>query len=230
MNEAGFDKFKDGYLSHLETGPYKSLCGKSHKYFISVKAQELLAASKNLVSSARVVLDVGCGIGLAEKYLSPHFSVLVGCDISGGMLKEAAGYSLPNVTFIQCSGFNLPFTDRSVDILFSVSLFHHVSKDLHSSLILEMKRVLRDGGLLVVFEHNPYNPLTRYIVRTCEVDMDARLVPSRWIRHVMAQAGLRLPRNKFIIFFPKWLSFLRSLEGFFGWLPLGTQYMVSALR
>ena len=39
----------------------------------------------------------------------------------------------------------------------------------------EINRVLKLGGRLYFFEHNPWNPFTRFLVRTCPFDKNAQL-------------------------------------------------------
>ncbi len=230
MNKPSFDRFTGDYRNHLERGSYKLLGGEAHEYYIYAKVRELLDLTDNLSAPPGAVVDVGCGIGLTEKFLSPHFSSLTGCDISIEMLRQAQDGKPDNCTFLQSSGLFLPFKQGSVGILFSFSLFHHVPRERHGEMMREMSRILRPGGLLVICEHNPYNPLTRLVVKTCEVDRGANLVAAGWLHRCFLHAGLRPLSSKYILFFPAWLSVLRSLERRLGWLPLGGQYIVSALK
>jgi SAM-dependent methyltransferase len=47
----------------------------------------------------------------------------------------------------------LPIADVSVDVLYSVSVFTHLSGEMHEAWINEIKRVLRPGGLLLLTLH-----------------------------------------------------------------------------
>ncbi len=40
--------------------------------------------------------------------------------------------------------------------------------------------VLKKKGRVYIFEHNPYNPVTRYLVATCEFDRDAVLFKKKF--------------------------------------------------
>lgn len=230
MSTPSFDRFKDGYLEHLERGPYSVLGGESHEYYISVKVQEFMSLVRRSGVSPGVVIDVGCGIGVAERLLSSHCTFLAGCDLSYEMLRQALIGRPMNCSFIQGTGLSLPFISKGADALFSFSLFHHVPKDSHLALVQEMKRVLKPGGLLAIFEHNPFNPLTRYVVKHSEVDRDAHLLTPAWLRECMTNAGLKPICKKYIIFFPRWFAFLKSLEDRLGWFPLGGEYLISAIR
>ncbi len=97
-------------------------------------------------------------------------------------------------------------------------------------LLREMARVTRPGGLIVLFEHNPLNPLTRKAVRGCEFDRDANLLTRRTGSRLLAQAGLTEPDGRYILFFTRESGLLRRIERRLGWLPLGAQYAVFAQR
>jgi SAM-dependent methyltransferase len=127
-------------------------------------------------------------------------------------------------------GEPIPFADESFDVCFAVCVFHHVPRDQRVALAGEMRRVCRRGGLVVLFEHNPYNPLTRRAVNSCEFDRDAELLSRRRASQLLQAAGLPEPQGRYIIFFPRESGLLRSIEARLGWLPLGAQYAAFAHR
>ena len=99
-----------------------------------------------------------------------------------------------------------------------------------SSTLAEACSRLRPGGSLVVFEHNPLNPLTRRTVDTCPFDKNAILLPATETRKLIAARGLILVKRDYIVFFPRAFSALRPLEAALGWCPLGAQYAVIGTR
>jgi hypothetical protein len=76
-----------------------------------------------------------------------------------------------------------------------------------------------------VFEHNPYNPLTRHAVNTCELDRDAVLLPPRETIALLKHAAAVEPEYRHYLFSPlggatgSWLD--RRLRN----VPLGGQYV-----
>ena len=66
---------------------------------------------------------------------------------------------------------------------------HHVPPPQWTRFVAEMFRVIRTGGLALVFEHNPYNPATQYIVKTCDIDKDAVLLRPGKLRGMFVDAG-----------------------------------------
>jgi hypothetical protein len=89
---------------------------------------------------------------------------------------------------------------------------------------------LRTDGRVLIFEHNPFNPVTRWVVNQCQFDRDAVLLkPKEAIAHLRA-AGLRFVRRDYIVFFPRPLSLCRPLERYLLWCPLGAQYVITGSK
>ena len=91
-------------------------------------------------------------------------------------------------------------------------------------VLAEMRRVVRKGGLVMVFEHNPFNPLTRHLVNNCPIDENAVLLKSKKLLGLMGETGLSSIRSRFIIFTPIDTAFFKRFDRLIGWLPLGAQY------
>ena len=181
------------------------------------------------------VLDVGCGPGFycAEllEDVGPSGSVL-GLDGSAAMLALAAGRCAghDNVEFLEADATSLPVEDASFDVAFAICVVHHVPPDDWDRFATEMRRAVRPGGIVAVFEHNPYNPLTRKAVSGCEFDADAVLLSRRRASSLLAGAGLQPVESRYILFFPREGDRLRATERRLGWLPLGAQYYVASRR
>ena len=90
--------------------------------------------------------------------------------------------------------------------------------------------MLRPGGLFVIFEHNPRNPLTVRAVNTCPFDEHAVLIDAKVMQVCLAEAAFTEIQLAYRIFFPRILRALRILEPMLRWLPLGAQYYVSARK
>ena len=50
-------------------------------------------------------------------------------------------------------------------------------------------KVLRPAGMFAIFEHNPWNPVTRAIVRRCPIDVNAILMRSSETAALLAEVG-----------------------------------------
>jgi ubiquinone/menaquinone biosynthesis C-methylase UbiE len=82
------------------------------------------------------VLDVGAGTG----YLQDLVDDYVGLDIS------ASARSYYHKPFVQASATEMPFRDGEFDALWSIWVLEHVPKP--EQALVEMRRVVKDGGLL----------------------------------------------------------------------------------
>ena len=94
----------------------------------------------------------------------------------------------------------------------------------------ELYRITKPRGLIAIFEHNPWNPLTVHAVNTCLFDENAKLIVARDMARRLADAGWVSPQIQYNLFFPRALSLLRPLESGLRWLPLGAQYAVLARK
>lgn len=225
-----FNKFAKDYSYQIERAvPY---AGASHRAFLAEKALQLKTLAQchfGILEQLRV-LDVGCGIGLMEQDLKGQFLRLVGVDVADQAL-EVARQTLPEIEFIRSGETTLPFDDCVFDIAFAVCVFHHVPPEHRQGLIREMARVTSKGGLVVIFEHNPLNPVTRLIVWRCELDRDARLIGCGETLRLLSNEGLDQITSKQILYFPWRGRFWISLESLIAsWCPLGTQYYVAGKK
>jgi SAM-dependent methyltransferase len=197
--------------------------GEPSGYFAQYKIDRLKRLG---VTADASVLDFGCGVGNITELLAENFSSVVGYDPSVGSL-EVARKRLPGLTFY--SDENL-LPKAKFDVVVLAGVMHHVSPDERHAVISRARDALKAGGRLVIFEHNPYNPITRRVVDNCPFDEDAILLPPREVRGVLTAAGLVDVKQAFIVFFPHALAFLRRLEPAIGFFPLGAQTMTVGVR
>jgi len=80
----------------------------------------------------------------------------------------------------------------------------------------------------MLFEHNPWNPLTQHAVRNCPFDENAVLIAAPEMRRRLIKCGFGTIKTDYRTFFPAPLAALRPLERFLGWLPIGAQYSLFA--
>jgi SAM-dependent methyltransferase len=232
---AEFDAYAPGYAAGMED-PIKRLMGGEFDAFIDLKARWLLRdlARRPLRSadrlSAAALLDFGCGTGELLQCLRRHDfpGELRGCDVSAGMLAEAARRwrdGPPPALHVVGTG-DLPFAPASLDLVTVCCVLHHIPPAEHAAVFARLARLLKPAGRLVVFEHNTHNPVTRHIVRKAPIDRNAILVSAAAVRAGLAAAGLIDLRTRYILFFPPRFRRLGRAEALLGWLPLGGQYVV----
>lgn len=169
------------------------------------------------------VLDIGCGIGSYHPHLMEGVGSISGVDVSSSCIAVARARN-PGVAYQTYDGRRLPYPDASFDAAYTVCVMHHVPPEHWENLAREMRRVVRPGGITVIFEHNPFNPLTRRAVSTCEFDENAVLLRARHIRLLLRKAGLRDVRSRYILTLPAAGGLLHKVDRLFSRLPLGAQY------
>jgi SAM-dependent methyltransferase len=231
VDVAEFDRFAETYEAvHRDN---IRLSGEDPDYFARYKIEAVAKQwAKDGLAAPKAILDFGTGVGNALPHLAEHFAGarITGVDVSSGSLDVAARRypGVAELTFYD--GQTLPMASGSQDLVFSSCVFHHIDAAAHVALLSELKRVLAPGGRLIIFEHNPINPVTQYIVATCPFDEDAVLIGAGDFKARQRQAGLRHVRAVYTGFFPNALKALRPLERLLGWLPVGAQYYTVAGR
>ena len=90
--------------------------------------------------------------------------------------------------------------------------------------------MVRPGGLVVVIEHNPMNPLTRMAVARCDFDEGVELASRKEARRLFVARGLQPVEHPYILFFPWRGNAPRRVERWLTWLPFGAQYIVAGRK
>ena len=215
------------------TGIYNSLLRQKTKFFVAddtyFARYKVLLTKQMLDREPARILEYGCGIGRNITFLQQYFktSEICGSDISSKSL-DVARTENPEIYFWEEGDVT---SERSeFDLIFVAGVFHHIPPGERPGTAKNIYSRLKKGGSVVVFEHNPVNPITRRLVGSCIYDEDAVLLAPREVRHHLEQAGLCVVKHSYTLFFPPSLWMLRWLEGRLGWLPLGGQYWVRAIK
>ena len=222
-----FDAYKGVYTQTVDES--LAFTGMSADFFTRVKAGYILdlAREKFGTSDKLSALDIGCGVGNYHELLAPHFGKLSGVDVSSESIEVARQRGLP-VSYDVYDGATLPYSDRCFNLAFAICVVHHVPPARWKVFASEMRRVLKPGGLALVFEHNPRNPLTMRVVNSCPFDADAVLLRNETTEALLSTAGFKQVHSKFILSIPAANTWLRRVDSLFSRLPFGAQYYVSA--
>jgi SAM-dependent methyltransferase len=235
MKPAEFDSHAAHYDGGLDN-PIKRLVGSSPDQFIAVKARWLLRHEPDLMTGGLAVLDYGCGAGDLLRVLASlgARAAFTGCDVSTGMLAEAGNRWSPAFgpapALVLQDGAQTPFADGQFDIVTISAVLHHVPPAERQSVYRELGRVLKPGGRIYVFEHNPRNPLVRYVIARTPIDENAILLDANEVQAGLLDSARYEVETDYLMFMPPGIKFLRSIDRALAWLPLGAQYAVAARK
>ena len=225
-----FDQFSDNY-DEILNAQLKGVGGNS-SYFAYYKVQ--IVAANEPTNDRLDILDFGCGVGNSSAYFRELFpqSKITGIDVSADSIKSAQSKKIANCAFLAFEGLTLPFEDQKFDVVFTSMVFHHIPHEKHEAFFKEIYRVMKPGGSFYIFEHNPYNPITRKIVKECEFDHDAVLLYPMKTKKFLTRIGFNQPDLNFTLFFPRHQIFkpFFNLENWMRKLPIGGQYYVHARK
>ena len=196
------------------------------RYFAEYKVA-LMARLLRPAAPARI-LDFGCGAGRSLACVEAHFphARTWGHDISRASLDVAAARTQRSTlvsSWDELEGLEF-------DAIFAANVFHHIPPARRVAELTRCRDHLAEGGSVFLFEHNPYNPLTRWVFERCAFDRGAQMLTLRSALAMAHQAGLRTRRRGYTLFFPKPLARLRGIEPLLRQVPLGAQYYVQMAR
>ncbi len=165
------------------------------------------------------VLDFGCGTGLLLQHLGGLCAGAFGLDVSLQSLKATRG-----LRTAQFDGKQIPLASNSLDCALAVCVFHHITDSKRADILTELGRVLNPQGKLVIIEHNPFNPLTRWVVGRCEFDRHAELLSPGQLQRLMMSAGFSTISRGHFFAVPPWTKWLSRADAMLARLPLGAQH------
>lgn len=232
MKKAEFDEFAIDYAAMHE----KSLgaFGQEKDYFAEYKICDVASevVRRGRLTSTRRILDFGSGCGNSVPYFRKLFpqAQLTCIDVSAESLEIGRRAHPGQARFLAFNGHKIPAESGTFDTVFSACVFHHIDHAEHASNLAELHRVLEHDGLLLIFEHNPLNPLTVRIVNQCPFDINARLIRASQLRKRVVDAGFEDVAIRYRLFIPPALRRLMFIERYLIWLPLGAQYYVVARK
>jgi SAM-dependent methyltransferase len=183
-------------------------------------------------------LDFGCGNGRMLKSLLASDAIrplvengrvkLFGFDTSVESIKEARSLAGDDPVCLLSDWRELPGSVR-FDFIISCHVFHHIPPAQRAATIQTLRDRMKPASRLVIWEHNPFNPFTRLIVKMCPFDGDARLLTLNATQALLRQNAFRPLQHAYVnLFPPRWLRFApwAAIESRLCGLPVGAQYWV----
>ena len=175
-------------------------------------------------------MDFGCGTGSGVPYLFDGLGAKLvhGVDVSPASLETArATHTRDGATFALIEEPDRADRTISRSAMASSTTFPWRSDAGSATYVHD---ALVPGGMFALWENNPWNPGTRYIMSRVPFDSDAITMTPPETRALLRDAGFEIVCTDFLFVFPHALSALRPLERLLAPLPLGGQYLVLARK
>lgn len=229
---AEFDCYIKNYRKNLDKS--LALSGESSDYFAQYKAKKLKEWLPACATKQQTILDFGCGDGVMTSFVAHEFPLakVYGVDPSPASIKEAQE-QFKHITFSVNyeDKPNLDYQDNFFDVIFAAGAFHHIPFEYHQGYLKEIFRILKPNGYFVMFELNPFNPLTVRTFKRNPIDQNATMLTPYYaknsIKDCLSTAKVSV---KFYCFYPKILKYLRWTEKFMTMIPMGALYAVIAAK
>jgi SAM-dependent methyltransferase len=224
MGRTDFDCYADSYDRALSEG--LAVSGEDRHYFAEGRVKWLAGCLRRMGSAPSLVIDYGCGTGstspLLLEFLGPE--KVVGIDPSVRSLEVARrDYGSERIQFLPVHEYE---PVGAADLVYCNGVFHHIPPEQRGLALRFLHRMLRPGGLFSLWENNPWNPGTQYIMARLPFDRDAIKLSPVESRRLVRSEGLSVLCTDFLFFFPRILKILRPTEKLVSRLPLGAQYQV----
>lgn len=216
-----FDAYTADYNRLLREGT--GFFSASETYFAAYKVEEV---RRVIPLPVKRILEFGCGIGRNVPFLAASFpgAEIVGTDVSAASIEQARQENPGHAFHVESALLDI----GTFDLVFVAGVFHHIAPAERPDTMALIARRLAPNAHLCIFEHNPYNPLTRRIVNNCPYDADAVLLNPSELALLMKAAGFDVLAKRYCLFVPPRLAALRRVERALTWLPLGGQYWIHA--
>jgi len=223
-NPAAFDQYADDYDSALARGI--SVSGEDKMYFARGRVDWTKKVLEKLGEKPATIMDFGCGTGTSiPLFLKwPTVAQVIGTDVSAKSLDVAiATHASARAQFHLMKNYQ---PQANADLVFCNGVFHHIPLNERRDAMHYIHSCLKPGGLFALWENNPWNPGTRWVMSRIPFDRDAITLSPLEARRRVREAGFNLLRTDFRFYFPRMLKWFRPLEILGVKVPLGSQYLV----
>lgn len=148
-----------------------------HELFIAQQVDLLVQILSSYITQPVRMLDFGCGDGLMTYYVQRAFTQahIVGVDTNAQLIDQALS-DYQTIDFRQVNECKLPFDNNSFDIIYAAQVFHHIPKHDQLRMLIELKRIIKKGGIMIILELNPWNYKTRRAFNQNPAERDANIM------------------------------------------------------
>ena len=229
-----FDNESEIYLDMLKYRINKT--GFSIDYIQEYKVLDLKYEAEKYfdINSNLKILDFGCGIGLSIPYLRKHFknSILYGCDYSKKSIEKCieTNKNINNLHLLSSNGVDIPFLEK-FDIIFIANVMRHIPRKNQEIVLKNLKACLKENGFIMMYEFNPFNPVSLYFysIEDCKYDPEnVKIMSPVYSKNLFESIGFKNIKLNYRFFVPNSFKFLVGIEKYLKKVPFGASYYLSA--
>jgi SAM-dependent methyltransferase len=225
-----FDEWAPSYDSELRNA-LGSFASQELSEYAARKARLIKLSVEKLLgkpSSELSCCEGGCGVGNLTSQLNQYFKITKGWEPSPASHK-IANLKIPSIEIMLGDNPIQLFKNERFDCVVASCVLHHIAATERARFLLSSIKILKENGVLIVVEHNPYNPFTRCAVARCAFDQDAELLTLSAFQHSLALFNPKSVSGLYFGFMPNPMLSEKILDPWLGWLPFGAQWMASVL-
>lgn len=218
-----FDAYSREYDEALVKG--LKLTGENRDYYARHRVGQIGAFYDSRRLRPRCIIDFGCGTGDTLPLLSelPGRPDVIGFEPSDATRAQAIQRF---GTVARILGPDELAAESRCDACYCNGVFHHILRAERLDVCRKIAALLAPGGMFFLWENNPANPGTRWVMHRIPFDRDAKPLWPTEAQRMVRSAGLVPVSLAFHFYFPRTLRILRRWERWLTNLPLGGQYLL----
>lgn len=219
-----FDDFADSYDEVVSRS--LAVSGEDNRFF----ARRRIAWLREILSRAGLepcrVMDFGCGTGTSIPFFFDLLGAtsVIGVDVSSASLGVARREHGARAVTLKLRREYKPSAE--IDLAFCNGVLHHIPLAERADALDYVRRAVKPGGILALWENNPWSPGARYCMRVNPCDRDAIPLSPVESHRLVRAAGFTVMGISYLFIFPRVLSWFRWTEPLLSRLPFGAQYML----
>ncbi len=109
------------------------------------------------------ILDVGCAKGRFVKTLYEKGTIISGIDITKNFIIMAKK-KVPRANLVSANAIEIPFKNNFFDGILCIEVIEHIPDT--EKVIIEMLRVLKPGGKIIIIDKNIFSLHFKYLIPT----------------------------------------------------------------
>lgn len=166
---------------------------KLHRKWSDKRERALLTSYFRHIGQVDSILDLPCGHGRLSDFLKSHCGTLVEGDWSHTMVGLNLGdHGTDHRHYVRASALEIPFADRTFDVVVSFRLSHHLeTQELRERHLRELFRVAKKHVIVTWFSATSLKNLLRQVRVKLAGKKPKNVLRNERVRQVAAEAGFK---------------------------------------